>query len=373
MDTNTQQPAILLNTIPNIVSRLRQNFNQGITRPLDYRQQQLAGLERFMKECESKIEAALYDDLGKPAAETLSAEIGMTVTEINLTQKKLVKWMKIKRVPTALLAQPGTSHIRPEPLGVVLIISPWNYPIQLTLAPLIGALAAGNCAIIKPSELAPTTSKLLANELPKYIDKDCLSIVEGAIPETTALLNEHFDYIFYTGNGTIGRIVMTAAAKNLTPVTLELGGKSPCIVEQDANLDVAARRIVWGKFSNSGQSCVAPDYILAHKSIADELLKKMKTVLREFYGDNPQASPDYGRIINLRNYQRLMNLLPGSGDVYVGGTGDEKKRYIAPTILHNIPANAPVMEEEIFGPLLPVLKIDHIDEAIEFIRSEERR
>ena len=351
---------------------LRQNFNKGITRPLSYRQRQLAGIERFIKECEGKIETALHDDMGKPSAEALATEIGFVASELKFTQKKLATWMKQKRVPTTLVAQPGRSIIYPEPLGVVLIIAPWNYPINLTLVPVIGALAAGNCVVLKPSEVAPATSKLLANELPKYIDNDCLTVVEGAVPETTALLAEKFDHIFYTGNGAVGRIVMTAAAKNLTPVTLELGGKSPCIVDSNTNLDVAAKRIVWGKFSNAGQTCIAPDYILAHESIEDELLKKMAKTLQEFYGDNPQKSPDYGRVINSHHYQRLMKLLPGSGDIYIGGKGDEKECYIAPTILCNVTSDSPVMADEIFGPILPVLKVKNIDEAIEFVNSRPK-
>ena len=260
----------------------------------------------------------------------------------------------------------------PYETGVVLIISPWNYPINLTLIPLIGALASGNCVVIKPSEIAPATSRLLRTELSKYIDNDSLAIIEGGVAETNALLSEKFDHIFYTGNGNVGRIVMTAAAKNLTPVTLELGGKSPCIVDQYTNLDVAARRIVWGKFSNAGQTCIAPDYILAHESIENELLEKMKNTIYAFYGENPKTSIDYGRIINTNHYQRLMKLLAGSGDIYIGGIGDEKERYIAPTILRNVPTDAPVMAEEIFGPILPVLKIKNIDQAIAFINARPK-
>lgn len=354
------------------ISKLRENFNNGITQPLSYRQQQLAGLACFIKECENKIIAALYDDLKKTLVETLTAEIGLVKTELKFTQKNLAAWMKPQRAATTLFAQPATGFIYPEPLGVVLIIAPWNYPIQLTLVPLIGALAAGNCVVIKPSEIAPATSQLLATELPKYINRECISIVEGGVPEITSLLAENFDHIFYTGNGTVGRIVMTAAAKNLTPITLELGGKSPCIVDKDTNLNVAARRIIWGKFSNAGQSCVAPDYILAHEAIENKLMVEMKKIVHEFYGDNPQKSRDFGRVINSHHYQRLMKLLPGSGDIYVGGQSDEKECYISPTILCNVPPDAPVMAEEIFGPLLPVLKIKNMDEAITFINQRPK-
>ncbi len=359
-------------TISNLAAELRTHFKQGLTRPLQYRQQQLTGLAHFLKEYEKEILDALHQDIGKPAAEALAMEVGVVMAELNLTRKKLRSWMKPQKVSTGLMTQPGKSRIYTEPLGVALIIAPWNYPIQLTLVPLIGAIAAGNCVILKPSEIAPATSKLLATCLPKYIDKKCLEIVEGGVRETTELLTEYFDYIFYTGSGSVGKIVMEAAAKHLTPVTLELGGKSPCIVDKNANLDVAARRIVWGKFSNAGQSCVAPDYVLAHEAIAEKLLSCMKKAIQDFFGADPKSSPDYGRIINTNNHQRLMKLIPGSGDIYLGGDADEKNCYISPTILQNVTADAPIMVDEIFGPILPVLKIKDIDEAIAFVNKRPK-
>ncbi len=359
-------------TIPTIISKLRENYNTNITRSISYRQKQLTGLDRFLKECKSQIIAALFEDLKKPLAEVLSAEIGLVSEELKFTQRNLARWMKPQRVTTSLLAQPGISRIYAEPLGVVLIISPWNYPLQLTLLPLIGALAAGNCVVIKPSEIAPATSRLLASELPKFIDHDCLSIIEGGVTETSELLAEKFDHIFYSGNSNVGRIVMTAAAKNLTPVTLELGGKSPCIIDKNTNLTIAARRIIWSKFSNAGQTCIAPDYILAHESIENTLLTEMKKALHDFYGDNPQTSPDYARMINLTHCQRLIKFLSGNGDIYVGGVSDESDCYISPTILYNVLPDAPVMKEEIFGPLLPVLKIKSIEEAIRFINERPK-
>ena len=359
-------------TIAKTVATLRSNFMNNVTRSYEFRERQLAGLAKFLKECESQIESALYQDIGKPAAETLAAEIGMVATELNLTRRQLSSWMKVKRVSTPLLAQPGYSRIYSEPLGVVLIIAPWNYPIQITLLPLVGALAAGNCVVIKPSELAPATSRLLATLLPNYIDPQCLRVIEGGVPETTAILNEHFDYICYTGSGAVGRIVMTAAAKHLTPVTLELGGKSPCIVDDTTDLKVAARRIAWGKFSNAGQSCVAPDYILVFESVEEALLTHLKKAVNEFYGDHPKASPDYGRIISTNHYHRLMNLIPGSGQIYLGGEGVESERYIPPTILRDVPRDAPAMQEEIFGPILPVITIKSIDDAIQFINSRSK-
>lgn len=359
-------------TIPAIVAQLRQNFNKGITRSLAYRQQQLTGLRRFITECERKIEQALFADLGKSSAEVLATETSLIAADLKLTQKNLAKWMKPKRIATTFFVQPGKSYLYPEPLGVVLIISPWNYPINLTLMPLIGALAAGNCVVLKPSEVAPATSALLAEELPNYIDPACLAIVQGAVAETTALLDEQFDHILYTGNGHVGRIVMAAAAKHLTPVTLELGGKSPCIVDKTTNLDVVARRIIWSKFTNAGQTCVTPDYVLAHADVVDELLPKLKKVLIDFYGDNPKTCRDYGRIINTQHYQRLMKMIPENGDVYTGGEGDEKERYIAPTILKNASLDAPAMQDEIFGPILPVLTIKDIKTAIEIINARPK-
>jgi acyl-CoA reductase-like NAD-dependent aldehyde dehydrogenase len=237
------------------------------------------------------------------------------------------------------------------------------------LVPLIGALAAGNCAILKPSEIAPATSALLATILPKYLDSECVQVVEGGAELATALLAERFDAIFYTGNAAVARIVMEAAAKHLTPVTLELGGKSPCIVDRSADLDVAARRIVWGKFYNAGQTCIAPDYILVHSAIEEALCTRMKQTLLDFYGPDPRSSPDFGRIVNARHHQRLTKLLSGSGDIVVGGDVDEQQRYFAPTILRKVPVNSPVMVDEIFGPILPVLSVPDIGVAIAFINS----
>lgn len=358
--------------VTELVHGLRKTFQQGITRPLAYRQQQLAGLRRFLDEHENEVVNALHADLGKPRVESLSAEIAVVRAELAYTQKHLSRWMRPVKVSTPLIAQPGQSKIYSEPLGVVLIIAPWNYPVQITLAPLIGALAAGNVVILKPSELAPAVSRLLADKLPNYIDQHCLRIVEGGVPETTALLNEHFDHIFYTGSGRVGEVVMTAAAKHLTPVTLELGGKSPAIVDASANLDVAARRIVWSKFSNAGQTCVAVDYLLVEEHCANALLQKLRQTIVQFYGEQPQTSPDYGRIINAHHYQRLIKLIENSGKIYVGGTGDASQRYIAPTILTDVPPSAPVMQEEIFGPILPVFIVKNVQEAVTFINARPK-
>jgi aldehyde dehydrogenase (NAD+) len=356
-----------------VVSRLRAGFERGLTRALQYRRHQLEGLKRFLTERERQIESALRADLGRPTIEIYPTEIALAKGEIALALGKLKSWSRPERVKTALLGQPGRSWIYREPFGLVLIIGPWNYPVQLVMVPLVGALAAGNCAIVKPSEVAPATSSVLARWLPEYVDRECVAVVEGGVAETTALLAQRFDYIFYTGNGTVARIVMEAAAKNLTPVTFELGGKSPCIVNHDADLDVAARRILWGKFFNAGQTCVAPDYVLAHEAIEDELVAKMKRVLLDFFGDEARRSPDFGRIVNARHHRRLMKLLPGSGEpVAGGGDADETERYIAPTILRNVSADSPVMADEIFGPILPVLRIKDIAAAIAFINARPK-
>jgi aldehyde dehydrogenase (NAD+) len=258
-----------------------------------------------------------------------------------------------------------------EPLGVVLVIAPWNYPVQLLLSPLIGAIAAGNCAVLKPSEVTPTVSRLLATLVPRYLDPACVALVEGGVDETTALLRERFDHVFYTGNGAVAKVVMRAAAEHLTPVTLELGGKSPCIVDRNVDLEIAARRIVWGKFLNAGQTCIAPDYVLVHESRESELLDAMKRTLRAFYGDDPKKSPDYGRVVNERHHRRLAVLLK-DGEVVAGGEADEATRFIAPTILRNVAPDAPIMQVEIFGPILPVLRVASIDEAVAFVNARPK-
>ena len=359
-------------TIENTVARLRSRFESGRTRPLEYRQEQLAGLARMLKERGGEIESAIHQDLGRPSLEIYASEIALIASELALTRRKLHAWTRPQRVPTSLVAQPGKSRIYHDPLGVVLIIGPWNYPLQLVLAPLVGAIAAGNCAIVKPSEVVPTISAVLAARLPEYVDRECVQVIEGGVDETTELLAQQFDHIFYTGNGTVGRIVMEAAAKHLTPVTLELGGKSPCLVDQQTDLDVAARRIVWAKFYNAGQTCVAPDYVLVHQAVEEGLLSRLKETVHSFFGDDPSKSPDFGRIVNDRHHRRLMKLLPGSGTIVTGGTADENARYIAPTILRDVPEGAPVMADEIFGPILPVIRVNDMERAIAFVNSRPK-
>jgi aldehyde dehydrogenase (NAD+) len=359
-------------TDPREVSdRLRRQFASGRTRPERWRRAQLDGLRRFLVEREAELAAALRADLGKCALEAWAGEVGFTLREVDFARRRLRRWIRPERVPTPLLDQPGRSRIVREPLGVVLIIGPWNYPVQLLLSPLAGAIAAGNCAVLKPSELAPRSSAALAELLPRYLDPGCIAVVEGGAAETAALLRERFDHIFYTGGEGAGRLVLEAAARHLTPVTLELGGKCPAIVERDADIPIAARRIAWGKFLNAGQTCVAPDHVLVHASREDELLQALAASVRGFYGDDPRRSPDYARIVNRRHHERVSRFL-GEGAVVVGGESDPGSLYIAPTILTRVPPGARVLEEEVFGPVLPVLPFASLDEAIARVNAEPK-
>ena len=354
------------------VAELRSAFDAGKTRSLDFRRQQLAALERLFENHGDEIAAALQQDLGKPAIDAWTAEVSGARGHVAELRKNLDKWTAPIKVPTVAAAKPGKSFIHTEPLGVVLVMAPWNFPIELATTPLAGAIAAGNTVVVKPSEVARASSALLANLIPRYLDQQCVRVIEGGVEETTELLAQRFDHIFYTGNGVVGRIVMQAAAKHLTPVTLELGGKSPCIVDAECNLEVTARRIVWGKFLNCGQVCVAADHLLVHRDVHDKLLAQLKKTIVDFYGDNPQKSADYARIINERHHQRLMRLLEGAGTVAFGGQADEADRYIAPTLLTDVSPDAAIMQEEIFGPLLPIIKVDSIDDAIAFINARPK-
>lgn len=369
--TASQDPAPGPASIPDLVARLRAGFDSGRTRPIEWRQGQLEQLRKLIVENGDALIHALHQDLRKPEVEAWAADISLVIAEIGLAKKHLRRWMKPESIWTPMKLQPGKSWVVREPLGLVLIIAPWNYPVQLALAPLVAAIAAGNAAIVKPSEVTPHVSALLAALIPKYLDRECIACVEGGVTETTALLAERYDHIFYTGNGRVGRIVMQAAAKHLTPVTLELGGKSPCIVDSECDLDVAVRRIVWGKFLNCGQTCIAPDYILVHQSRHDELIEKLVATLREFYGADPKQSADLGRIVNEAHVDRLAKLLE-SGKAVVGGDVDRADNWVAPTILRDVAPDSPVMQDEIFGPILPILPIRDIDEAITFINGREK-
>jgi aldehyde dehydrogenase (NAD+) len=356
-------------TIPAIVQRARDAFDSGRTRPLSWRRAQLDGIRKLLEDNSEQLLAALAADLGKPAAEGWVTDIGFTIGEIKLLQKNLRKWTRPEHVSTPIVALPGSSHRVAEPLGVVAIISPWNYPIQLLLSPAAGAIAAGNSVVLKPSEIAPHTSTVITELIQRYLDPDAVQVIEGGVAETTELLAQRFDHIFYTGNGRIGRVVMEAAAKHLTPVTLELGGKSPTIVDATANLRVAARRIAWGKFLNAGQTCIAPDYLLVDKKVASAFIGELRAAIKEFYGDDPKQSGDYARIVNGHHFNRLASMLE-SGSVVIGGETDANTKYIAPTVLADVNVSAPVMQDEIFGPILPMVEIDNVAEAIAFINSK---
>ncbi len=354
-----------------LVERLRTAFLSDRTRSIDWRDQQLAALKRMLLEHEGDFLDALGEDLGKPDLEGWITELSYVTGEIDHCRKHLKRWMKPRKVATPVFAQPGKSWVQAEPLGVVLVMSAWNYPLQIALAPLAAAIAAGNCAVVKPSELAPATSALIARHLTDYLDPECFAVVEGAVEESTALLRERFDHIIYTGGGAVGRIVMTAAAKHLTPVTLELGGKSPCIVLPDTDLEIAARRIAWGRFMNAGQTCIAPDYVLTDAETEGKLVPFIAAALEGMFGADPQASDSYGRIVNRRHFDRLAGLLD-SGTVALGGRTDREDRYIEPTVLTDVTPEQPVMQEEIFGPILPMFRIDSLEDAIDHIRSGDK-
>ena len=362
-------PSAVIEELPELVARLRQTFDSGRTRPIEWRRRQLEGLIAFSSENSDRLCEALHADFGKPEVEARTADLGQVSTEAKLALKNLKKWTKVESA--GLMPLMGRSFTVREPLGVVLIIAPWNYPVGLLISPLVGAIAAGNAAVLKPSEVTPHTSAAIAELLPRYVDSDAIAVVEGGVGETQALLDERFDHIFYTGNGTVGRIVMQAAARNLTPVTLELGGKSPCIVERDADLAISARRIAWGKFLNAGQTCVAPDYVLAHKDIEEPLVEELKKAVDEFYGGDPVGSGDYTRIVNQRHAERLSKLLDGQ-QVAFGGGYDVEGCTIEPTVVRGVKPDSPLMRDEIFGPILPVLAVDDLDEAIALVKRGEK-
>lgn len=354
-----------------VVGRLRATFATHRTAATDWRRGQLTALRTLLTDHRDDLLAALAADLGKGPEEAYRTEIGFTLNEIDHTLDRLDDWLAPRPAELPEWLLPATAQVVREPLGVVLVIAPWNYPLQLALAPLVGALAAGNCAVVKPSELAPATSAALARLLPRYLDADAVAVVEGAVPETTALLAQRFDHIFYTGNGTVGRIVMAAAARHLTPVTLELGGKSPAVLDPGTDLAAAARRLVTGKFLNAGQTCVAPDYVLAIGDTARDIEPHLVEALRETYGADPATAPEYGRIVNERHFDRLTALLDG-GRTVIGGTHDRADRYLAPTVLAGVSPDDAVMREEIFGPILPIVPVPDLDAAIAFINDRDK-
>lgn len=359
-----------------LVKTLRESFRSGKTRRYSWRADQLKGIIRMIEEKETEIVNSIEADISKPSLETFLYEISLAKSACKLALKELQQWMKPEKVSSMLTAFPSSAEIVPEPLGIVLVISAWNYPFLLAIDPVIGAIAAGNAVVLKPSEIAPSTSAMLAGTLPNYVDSSCIKVVEGSVPETTALLEQRWDKILYTGNAKIGRIIMNAAAKHLTPVVLELGGKCPVVVDSDVDLNVTSKRIVVGKWgSNNGQACLAPDYILTTKSLAPKLVDALKVSLESFYGEKPMESGDLSRIVNSSHFARIGRLLDDeklSGKIAHGGEKDEKLLKIEPTLLVDVPEDSLIMQEEIFGPLLPIVTVDNIEDCFDMINSKPK-
>ncbi len=351
-----------------IIDKQREFFNTGETFSYEYRRKALTALKESIRKHETDIAAALKADLGKSTTESYLSEIGMLLEDISFTLKHLKGWMKPKRQSTPMTISPASSKVMNCPYGVVLVIAPWNYPILLSLQPLVGALAAGNCCVLKPSELAPASAEIIEKIVKEVLPENYAAVVNGDVETSKALLEEQFDYIFYTGNTNVGRIVMEKAARYLTPVTLELGGKSPVVVSRNANLRLAARRIAFGKLMNLGQTCVAPDYVLVEREVHDELITLLKEEIIKMYGEKPLQNEAYGKIINRRHYERICCLIDNDKVVF-GGKCDEASLRIEPTILDNVAAEDAVMAEEIFGPVLPIITVDNLDEAFQFIQQ----
>lgn len=355
--------------VADLLHRQRAYWASGATRSLDFRLERLKALRAAIVTYQADIIDAVKRDLGRPEFEGYF-EIG-AISELDYVIKHLHRWVKPRRASLPLSQLPGSAWVQPEPLGVALIIGPWNYPFQLIVSPLMGAIAAGNCAMLKPSELAPATSRVLARLVADTFDPAHVALVEGGIDTAQALLAEKFDHIFFTGGERVGRVVMQAAAQHLTPVTLELGGKSPCLVDADVNLEVAARRIVWGKFLNAGQTCVAPDYLLVDERIKDGLVAALQQRIQVCYGDDPATSPDLSRVVNDRQFDRLVGLL-NQGNILTGGQHNRGDRYIAPTLIDGIGWDDPIMQEEIFGPILPILTYRDLGDAIAAINQRPK-
>ena len=355
--------------ISEIVAGQRAYFETGATRPLAFRMEALRKLRAALQDQEQLIFDAMKADLNKASMETYMCETGMVLDEIRYHLRHLPKWVRNQAVPTPMAQFHARSFVAPEPYGVALILSPWNYPVQLCLSPLVGAISGGNCAVVKPSAYAPATSAAIAKILGRIFDPDYIAVVEGGRAQNSALLEENFDYIFFTGSVAVGKVVMEAAAKHLTPVTLELGGKSPVIVDETANLKVAARRIAFGKVLNAGQTCVEPDYLLVQRSVKDAFVESFRAALSEFFPGGDMS--DMPTIISEKHYRRVKGLLEGQ-KVLLGGGTDDARRFIEPTLLDDVPQDAAIMQEEIFGPVLPVIAYENLDEAIRFVRARPK-
>ncbi|XP_051245105.1 aldehyde dehydrogenase family 3 member B1 [Dicentrarchus labrax] len=362
-----------MDTQSQVVERLRTVFSSGITIPEQFRRTQLTKLMSMIKDNEEEILNALHKDLAKPKFEAILSEVDIVINELHYAIANFANWMKAEYVSKTLATRLDDCFIRREPLGVVLIIGPWNYPLQLLLLPLVGAIAAGNCVVIKPSEVSAATDRLIAELIPKYLSQDCYAVVRGGAEETKALLQNRFDRIFYTGSQTVARSILQAASVHLTPVTLELGGKCPCFIYGRVNIAAAARRLAWAKFFNAGQSCVAPDYVLCSPATRDALLPALRETLEEFYSKEPQTCPDLSRIVSPRHWTRLMDLLGrSSGKVVVGGESNQEDKYIAPTVVVDVAEDDALMQEEIFGPILPILTVESLEKGIELINRKEK-
>ncbi|XP_028321354.1 fatty aldehyde dehydrogenase-like [Gouania willdenowi] len=354
-----------------LLQRARSSFQAGKSKAVEHRLQQLHRLMDLLTERRKDICEALRLDLGKSQHGTELFEILVVEGEIQLALEKLSEWACPRPVEKSLLTLSAEAYVQPEPLGVVLIIGAWNYPWAVTLLPLVGAIAAGNAAVIKPSEVSCGSASVMEKFLPQYLDPDLYPVVTGGVSETQELLKLRFDHIFYTGSTAVGRLVMEAAARHLTPVTLELGGKSPCYIDRKCDLSVACRRITWGKFVNCGQTCIAPDYILCEPSIQSQVVDEVIKCIKEFYTDEPRTCEDYGRIVNQQHYRRIMALMEGSAVAY-GGDADQSSCYIGPTVLKDVTAESKVMKEEIFGPVLPIITVSGLDQAIQFVNEREK-
>ena len=363
-------PAVRASILADI-DALRAAYDSDLTRPVGARLDMLARLRRALVQETPTLRRALARDLGKSRAEAGITEIGYLLSDIDHVSKHLRRWLRDERISVGMLMAPATARLYREPLGTVLIIAPWNYPLQLMLSPLIGAIAGGNTAVLKPSEVAEATSEAIAHVVAKHLDPSWVRVVEGGVEETTLLLEQRWDLIFYTGNATVGRIVARAAAEHLTPTILELGGKSPVYIDDTVDLATAARRIIWGKTVNAGQTCVAPDYLMATRPVLDALIPHLRTALQEMHGKKPLRSREYGRIINHRHLDRLLGLIDRE-KVVVGGQVDRRQRYLAPTIMDHVTDDDAVMAEEIFGPILPLVEVTGAMDAVERIRAREK-
>ncbi|MGG2091587.1 aldehyde dehydrogenase [Bacillus sp. S13(2024)] len=363
----------MVDNIQQLIQEHRQFFHNDYTRSLQFCLEKLEKLKNSIQKYENQLLSALYQDLHKSEFEAYAAEIGFAFNSINFIMKYLKQWMKPQKVKTPIHFVPSKSYIIKEPYGTVLIIGPFNYPFQSLMEPLIRAIAAGNCVVLKPSENAPNVSAVINKIISETFDKQYIRVIEGDRETTSLLIHAPFDYIFFTGSVQVGKIVMEAAAKNLVPVTLELGGKGPAIVDETANLDIAAKRIIWGKFINAGQSCIAPDYVIAHKSIKEKLISKMKEIITSFYGSDVSKSNDYGRIVNERQFDRLISILEQDQNYIIfSGNSSRSHLYIQPTLLEVKSWDNAAMKEEIFGPILPIMEYNDLDAVIHMVNNHPK-